>query len=216
MRIVISGTVGIGKSTTTKALIKALTKKGFKVNGIEEKAAKSIYLDYYYKDPQGWAFIAQLDFLMERFKTWLIDEKYREDNKLGKKLITIYDRHFLDDYVFAELHSIKNNISQFSSITYQCVYKELLSKMEEMDAKPDYFIMLKAPLNIIIERLKNRGRKEEKDVEMKYWEDLFYNYYERPMFKNHFKTNVKNLVYVETSNKTTDIIVEEILKIIKK
>jgi deoxyadenosine/deoxycytidine kinase len=56
----------------------------------------------------------------------LQSEERRRENP---SLITIYDRHFLDDYVFAELHSVKENISMYNSLTYQGVYKELLDKM---------------------------------------------------------------------------------------
>ncbi|RKX66802.1 MAG: hypothetical protein DRP42_02395 [Tenericutes bacterium] len=82
--------------------------------------------------------------------------------------MTVYDRHFIDDYVFAELHTIKQNISQFNSLTYQAVYKELLEKLSKKDARPDFFILLTAPLETIIDRLKGRGRGEELDVDMDY------------------------------------------------
>ncbi|RKX66794.1 MAG: hypothetical protein DRP42_02390 [Tenericutes bacterium] len=52
LRIVISGTVGIGKSTVTEALVKRLGEEGNKVNYIKEETVDSIYLDYYYKSPQ--------------------------------------------------------------------------------------------------------------------------------------------------------------------
>jgi deoxyadenosine/deoxycytidine kinase len=56
----------------------------------------------------------------------------------------------------------------YNSLTYQAVYKELLEKMAKMDARPDYFIMLEAPLDTVIERLRGRGREEENDVDMEY------------------------------------------------
>ena len=210
MRIVISGTVGIGKSTTTEALVKRLRDMGYTVNHLTEEAAESIYLKYFYDAPQEWAFIAQLDFLLGRFKQWLTDEEDREKNP---GLITVYDRHFLDDYVFAELHSIKQNISMYNSLTYQAVYKELLEKMAKMDARPDHFIMLRAPLETVVERLRSRGREEETEVDMEYWEDLYKNYYTRPMFLNHFTSNSKNYSDVETEQKSTEEIVDEIIKL---
>lgn len=213
LRIVISGTVGIGKSTVTEALVKRLGEEGNKVNYIKEETVDSIYLDYYYKSPQDWAFVAQLDFLLGRFKQWLTDERTRDSQN---DYITVYDRHFIDDYVFAELHTIKQNISQFNSLTYQAVYKELLEKLSKKDARPDFFILLTAPLETIIDRLKGRGRGEELDVDMDYWQDLYSNYYNRPMFRNHFKSNVKNFVEVSTENKQPEQIVSEIMEILGK
>ena len=216
MRIVISGTVGIGKSTVSDLLSEKIKAKKHEVDLINEETVNSIYLDYYYKEPQNWAFIAQLDFLLGRFKQWLTNENKRQQYlEAGKKLITIYDRHFLDDYVFAELHTIKSNISNFNSLTYQSIYKEILEKMNKSDSRPDYFIMLKAPLETIIERLKSRARDEEINVNLEYWNDLYKNYYDRPMFQNHFRSNSKKYIEIDTLNKTPEEIVLEIMKIIQ-
>lgn len=215
MRIVISGTVGIGKSITSNLVVEKLIAKGYDVNFLNEETVDSIYLDYYYKEPANWAFISQVDFLLGRFKQWLTDEKQREDNSSDKR-ITLYDRHFLDDYVFAELHTIKENISMFNSLTYQAIYKELTEKMSKLDARPDYFILLEAPFETVMERLHGRGRDEEKKVDVEYWKDLYHNYYVRPMFKNHFQNNVKNFVKLDTVNKEPDQIADEILNIIGK
>lgn len=221
MRLVISGTVGVGKSTTSKALVKALEEKGYLVKFLNEETVNSPYLRFYYDEPANWAFVAQIDFLLGRFKQWLSTELEMEEYEKNKKdkdpeMIVIYDRHFLDDYLFAELHTIKNNISQFNSLTYHALYQELLAKMEKMDARPDYFLLLKAPLEAVMGRLHKRGRDEEKEVEMKYWQDLYSNYYERSMTKNHLVNNVKKLKEVDTLNKTTEEIVNELIAIIKK
>lgn len=214
MRIVISGTVGVGKSTISNLLVKKLEKSGKAVNFLKEETVNSIYLDYYYKEPKEWAFIAQLDFLMGRFKQWLINEKMLLGQK--KQSITIYDRHFLDDYVFAELHVIKKNISIFNSITYQAVYKEIIEKMVTMSAKPDYFILLTANLDSVLKRLESRGRPVEIEANTTYWKELYSNYYERPFFKNHFEKNSKHFILLDTENKTPENITDEIINIIKK
>lgn len=219
MRIVISGTVGIGKSTISKKLVKELKNLDFKSTLLNEDTAKSIYLDSFYKKPAEWAFISQLDFLMERFKQWLSEEIKinKMDNDYKKNYYTIYDRHFLDDYVFAELHSIKNNISMYNSLTYHSVYKELLEKMNKFNAQPDYFILLTGDLEeTILKRLVGRGRESEKEVDKKYWEDLYRNYYERPMFQNHFASNSRKFLKIDTNDKTPDQLVKEILAIITK
>lgn len=212
MRIVISGTVGVGKSTVSEVLVKRLEEMGHSVKYLIEEATESIYLKYYYDEPQDWAFIAQMDFLLGRFKQWLgVEELLKEK----PNTIVVYDRHFLDDYVFAELHSIKQNISMYNSLTYQSVYKELLEKMAKQDARPDYFIMLEAPLDTVMQRLKGRGRNEETDVELEYWKDLYNNYYTRPMFQNHFESNTKNFLKVDTLEKTSEEIVDKIINITK-
>ncbi len=216
MRIVISGTVGIGKSTVSKLLVKELEKLKKEVNFLNEETVDSIYLKYYYDNPQEWAFVAQLDFLLGRFKQWLTDEKKRMVEKKGENYFTIYDRHFLDDYVFAELHTIKKNITNFNSLTYQVIYKELTEKLNNLNSKPDYFFLLTADFDVVKSRLKGRGRKEENDVDNSYWSDLYDNYYERSVFKNHFNKNSKNFIKIDTNNKNPETIVKEIINIIFK
>lgn len=215
MRLVISGTVGVGKSTVSELLRQTIPMEfpNLKINLVKEETTDSIYLQSYYDNPAEWAFIAQLDFLFERFKNWLKDEKERA---LSNNSITIYDRHFIDDYIFAELHSIKENISVINSLAYQSIYKEIIAKMKEMDATPDYFILLKAPLEVIVDRFRKRNRLEEREVDMDYWEQLYHNYYERPLFKHHFKTNAKNIIEINTEDKTPTEIVAEIIELIRQ
>ncbi len=213
MRVVISGTVGVGKSTTTDELIKILEGKGYTVNHLREETADSPYLKHFYDEPEKWAFVAQLDFLLERFKQWLVDEKKRK-TQTGEKVITVYDRHFIDDYIFAELHSIKENISQLNSVVYQAVYKELLDKLVESETQPDYFFLLEADLSTIVSRLHKRGRDAEKDTNEEYWKELYNSYYTKPKFKHHFGKYNKQVISVDTENKTPEQVAQEISEII--
>lgn len=217
MRIVISGTVGVGKSTVSDLLNKELKKiyHEKKINLIREAAAESIYLKYYYRKPDDWAFISQVDFLLERFKMALNDEKIVHDLPKNE-FVSIYDRHVIDDYIFAELHSIKNNIIHFHSLAYQVIYNEILNKLPSMNITPDYFILLTGNLDTIIDRINNRGRSAEMSVDTSYWKDLYNNYYYRSAFQNHFKKNSKEFIKINTDNKTPEEITKDILKIITK
>jgi len=51
MRIVISGTVGVGKSTAAEALAKKIEEKGYTVNFLKEGTVDSPYLGDYYEEP---------------------------------------------------------------------------------------------------------------------------------------------------------------------
>lgn len=61
--ITIAGTVGVGKSTMTKALAQALN---FRTSF--EKVDTNPYLDKFYDDFEKWSFHLQVYFLAERFK----------------------------------------------------------------------------------------------------------------------------------------------------
>lgn len=216
MRLVISGTVGVGKSTTAEALVKKLEEKGYKVHYLSEETAVSPYLSYFYNEPNKWAFLAQTDFLMERFKQWMVDENFRKSEEAnGNKVITVYDRHIIDDYIFAELNSIKKHINNLHSITYQVIYKELLEKIEESGSQPDYLLLLEADLSTIVKRLKGRGREAEMDTNEDYWRDLYESYYNKPKFINHFEKHVKHVVKIDTENLSTEQVVDNIITKIK-
>lgn len=214
MRIIISGTVGVGKSSTTEHLIKKLEAKGYTVNLLKEETVDNPYLAGFYEKPEKWAFIAQTDFVLERFKQWIKDERYREEEekKGNDKIITIYDRHFIDDYIFAEMHSVKENISQLNSVVYQVIYRELLEKLQESGNKPDYLFLLKAKLPTIMNRLKSRGRSEEQETELEYWTELYSSYYEKPKFKYHFEKNVKEVITIDTENLEADVVADKIIE----
>lgn len=61
--ITIAGTVGVGKSTLTRALAKALH---FRASF--EKVDTNPYLEKFYSDFKRWSFHLQIYFLAERFK----------------------------------------------------------------------------------------------------------------------------------------------------
>ncbi len=206
--IVISGTVGVGKSSVCSLLKKLIKERNLKVNLLKEKTVKSVYLDLFYKKPEKWAFISQLDWLMERFKQWLENERDLEE--VTEKTITIYDRHFLDDYIFAEMHVSRENITLFNALAYQNIYKELLEIMINDGLAPTYFILLKCPLDVVMGRLNKRGRQSEVDTEIRYWKELHKNYYEIPKFQHHFKSNSKYFIEIETENKSLQEIAKEI------
>src|SRR6478735_10771559 len=61
--ITVAGTVGVGKSTLTKALASEL---GFRTS--YEQVDDNPYLDKFYADFERWSFHLQIYFLAERFK----------------------------------------------------------------------------------------------------------------------------------------------------
>ncbi len=208
MKIVISGTVGVGKSTVTKKLFERLSKQKETLL-FEEFQNNNPFLDFYYKDRYEWSFLIQLDFLFERFKTF-----YSDINKETNH-ISIYDRHFLDDYIFANLNSIRESLTSFQYNIYKSINKELSSRISE-DKKVDYFFVLETDLKEIKNRIKKRGRDFEQDNELdEYWDDLYYQYYENKKIKKHLEENVKNLHYIDAKD-SPDTIVDKILKIIEQ
>ncbi len=206
MRIIISGTVGVGKSTISNLLEKEIKKINKSVHLYDEIQDDNPYLSFYYENIDDWSFLIQLDFLFERFKTYYSDLEEREHN------ISIFDRSFVDDYIFANLKSIRNTLTKNNENIYMSLNKEMVNKIE---IKPDYFFLLKADFDEVLGRVKNRGRDFEQNNELiQYWKDLYFQYYENELIQNYINQNVKKLIIIDAS-KTQKEIVDEILKILK-
>ncbi len=211
LRIVISGTVGVGKSTICESMVEEFNDVNLENNYLKEETVESVFLKLFYEDPKEWAYLAQLNWVVKRFEQWLVNEEFLKNKK---NHITVYDRHFLDDYIFAEMHTAKENISSYLSLSYQVQYQEILKKMADKDKQPDYIFLLKAPLDVVLERLKGRGRASEVDANIEYWKELYDNYYIKPHFRHHFEKNCKKLVVIETENKSIQEIKNEIYDIL--
>ncbi|NOQ50549.1 MAG: AAA family ATPase [Mycoplasmataceae bacterium] len=216
MKIIISGTSGVGKSTTVTELEKRLKKQGKKVSVIGELVVENPYFELFFNDLPGWGFLAQIDFLMQRFRQWVeIEKNFQNDDEH----VIIYDRHFLEDIIFSELKKVKDAYSIHLQSTYKILYHELLRKVEEFEEfeKPDFFIMLKASFDIVMERQFNhRSRDLEDNFNTKYWQDLYYRYYGKASYKNIFKNYNKNFVVIDTDDSNPTEVVDSIIKYINK
>lgn len=202
MNIVISGTVGVGKSTVSKKVKKRISEKvNSEVILIEEIQEDNILIDFYYKNRPSWTFLVQISFVFDRFTKAF---KNNDKNKFY-----IFDRHFLDDYIFANLKSIKDDMNNLHWKTYSILNKELNNKLKE-NVEIDYFFLLKADFDKVLERIEKRGRKSEKKVDVDYWKDLYYQYYENEEIQKYIKGSVKKMVIVDTNNKSIESISDEI------
>ncbi len=214
MKIIISGTSGVGKSTTVKVLKKHFESQGKEVSVLGELVVDSPYFDLYFNDLPNWGFIAQLDFLVQRFDQWVkMEQSYVDD----EKHVVIYDRHFLEDIIFSELKEVREGYSVHLQNTYKIVYNELLKKVEDFHEfeKPDFFIMLKASFDTVSQRqFIQRGRPLEEKFDQKYWQDLYYRYYSKSSYRKIFKGYTKNFVDIDTDESTPDEVVAKILKYI--
>lgn len=212
MKIVISGTTGVGKSTAVNNLKKYYQKEGKKVIIMGEILVYSPYFDLYFNNFSTWNFLAQLDFLFERFHQFIeIEQKYKNH----KDVVIIYDRHFIEDKIFSELKLIKKGRTKKLDDAYKNVYNSMLDKISLFE-KPDFFIVLRASFDVIMERMKKRNRLEEKKFDREYWQDLYYRYYSKKANKDIFRKYSKKYVELDTDYLTVDQVTENIIKYITK
>jgi deoxyadenosine/deoxycytidine kinase len=65
-------------------------------------------------------------------------------------------------------------------------------------------------------RILSRGRIDEKDVNVKYWKDLYFRYYDYSIFQDMFDNYSKNFITLNTAKHTSIETAESIIKYIQK
>ncbi|NQX83432.1 MAG: deoxynucleoside kinase [Mycoplasmataceae bacterium] len=219
MKLIISGTTGVGKSTTVNLVKKHYENLGKEVVILSELVIESPFFDLFYQSLEKWSFLGQIEFVLARFKQWIIiEEKYK--NSDSNNYVIIYDRFFLEDLIFAELKGVRNAVPNQLSKTYRVIYDELVSKINEYE-KPDFFILLRASFDTISERqFKQRGRKQERNdennINNKFWQDLYYRYYGAKKYRKIFKNYTKNFVEIDTDDNTPKEVLNKVIKYIKR
>ncbi len=203
MNIVISGTVGVGKSTISKELEKHLQLKSEDVFLMDEINEDDPYLDNYYDNRPAWSFLIQINFVLGRF-----NNAYRFSQREG---INIFDRHFLDDYIIASMPFVKNDMPFPLWQTYNVINKQLNERLKE-SAKVDIFFLLKADFEEVIRRVENRGRESEKEVDVEYWRDMYNQYYNNPEIQEYIKGSVSKMIIIDANSSNPEEIVKEMIK----
>ncbi|MGG2057289.1 deoxynucleoside kinase [Lysinibacillus pakistanensis] len=160
--ITIAGTVGVGKSTMTKALANALN---FRTSF--EKVDTNPYLDKFYEDFEKWSFHLQVYFLAERFK-----EQKRIFEYGGG---FIQDRSIYEDTgIFAKMHYDKGTMSPTDYETYKNLFDAMV--MTPYFPHPDLLIYLEGPIEAVIGRIQERGRAMEQQTPNDYWIEMHERY----------------------------------------
>lgn len=160
--ITIAGTVGVGKSTMTNALAKALN-----FHTSFEKVDTNPYLDKFYTDFDRWSFHLQIYFLAERYK-----EQKRIFEYGGG---FIQDRSIYEDTgIFAKMHYEKGTMSKVDYETYTSLFEAMV--MTPYFPHPDLLIYLDGSLDDILARIKERGRPMEQQTPVEYWQEMHSRY----------------------------------------
>jgi deoxyadenosine/deoxycytidine kinase len=160
--ITIAGTVGVGKSTMTKALAEALN---FRTSF--EKVDTNPYLDKFYDDFEKWSFHLQIYFLAERFK----EQKRIYEYGGG----FIQDRSIYEDTgIFARMHFEKGTMNPTDYETYTNLFNAMV--MTPYFPHPDLLVYLEGPVDDVIGRIQERGREMEQQTPHDYWYEMHGRY----------------------------------------
>lgn len=188
--IVVEGPIGVGKTTLTRAL-----SKRFGARTVFEIVEENPFLANFYQDRNKFAFQTQLFFLLSRFK--------QQQDLFQQELFsqgTISDYLFAKDRIFASITLDPNELALYERI-YQMLGPRVM--------KPDLVIYLQARLDVLLARIKKRGREFERKFDPDYlgelsstYNDFFHRYDETPLLI----INTSDLDFVDSEEDFEELI----------
>lgn len=159
--IVVAGNIGAGKTSLTERLG---SRMGW--DTAFESVADNPYLSDFYNDMRRWSFHLQIFFLGHRADQYL--------DMVRSPQSAILDRSIYEDaYIFARALHHLGNINERDYLAYRKVFDLLVSTLPP----PNLLIYLKAPVSVLIERIRRRGRDIESGISADYLDllDTFYD-----------------------------------------
>ena len=179
--VVISGNIGVGKTTLSKKI-----SKKFNWNLQLEEVKNNPYLDDFYKSMSDWSFHLQIFFLNSRFNQ--IQKISESDN------VVIQDRSIYEDYeVFTKTLHDSGVLKDREFNNYKRLYNTILKYIDQ----PDLLIYLRNNnIDNIIKNIKKRKRDFEKTIDKNYLLKL--NEYYENWIRRHPK---KRILIIDLSEK---------------
>ncbi len=167
--IVVEGPIGVGKSSLTNILAER-----FHARRVMEVVEENPFLSSFYADKAKFAFQTQMFFLLSRFKQQ--QELFQQDLF---STVTVSDYLFAKDRIFAHLTLDPNELA---------LYERVFEALGPRVTKPDLVIYLQARNDVLLSRIRKRGREFERKFDPTYLEDLcrryndfFFHYVDTPL-----------------------------------
>jgi len=147
--ITMAGNIGSGKTTAAKLLSQHL---GYEL--FDEPVIDNPFLNDYYADMNRWSFTLQLEFLIRRVEHHELIETVPKS--------CVQDRSLYEDpEIFAKyLHGLSNMTDNELTL-----YFEYFERLNIKLIQPDLIVYLQVDhINILLKRIRKRGRKEEQGI----------------------------------------------------
>ncbi|MBI5623208.1 MAG: deoxynucleoside kinase [Elusimicrobia bacterium] len=163
----IAGTIGVGKSTLTEDLARALN-----FEAVLEEVDGNPYLESFYHDMKGFGTMMQV---------WLLNHRFRQHREfvtrisLGKIRGVVQDRTIWEDTIFARM--LNNHPDKIITDLDYNTYLDLFDNMVLRELVfPQLMIYLDVNPETAVNRIKRRGRVMEQTITLEYLTMLRDNY----------------------------------------
>jgi len=163
--LVIEGAIGVGKTSIATKLA-----NDFSAKLLLEQIDENPFLQQFYKDIKKLALATQLYFLLSRVETL---QKLQQRDIFSSMIVS--DFLLAKDQLFARLLL---DDRQFE------LYQKIYHNLQIPDIKADLVVYLQAPVPVLADRIRKRGRPFERAIEMEYLHRLskaylnFFHHYE--------------------------------------
>lgn len=159
--VLVAGNIGSGKTSLTERIGARL---GWRT--AYESVSDNPYLPDFYGDMSKWSFHLQVFFLGHRAEQHL--------DMAHDPRSAIIDRSIYEDaFIFARALHDMGNISERDYQTYRKVFDQIVQTLPP----PSLLVYLKAPVDVLVNRIKQRGRSMESAIDPNYLKRLE-SYYE--------------------------------------
>lgn len=158
--ILVAGNIGSGKTSLTERIGERL---GW--NTAYESVADNPYLPDFYADMRQWSFHLQVFFLGHRAQQHL--------DLWNDPVSAIIDRSIYEDaFIFARALHFMGNLTELDYLSYRKVFDLIVRTLPP----PSLLIYLKAPVPVLMERIRRRARNIETGISADYLNllDSFY------------------------------------------
>ena len=158
--IAIEGAIGVGKTSVAERLAERLD-----ANTVLEEWAHNPFLQPFYDGKPGASFQVELFYLLSR---------YRQQQEL-------LQRHLFQEATISDYMVEKSRLFAYLTLddSELLIYEKLYALLAEGIPKPDLVVYLQAPTELLMKRIRLRGRAEEGGLSEEYLAEVnrAYNHY---------------------------------------
>jgi deoxyadenosine/deoxycytidine kinase len=150
--VLVAGNIGAGKTSLTERIGARL---GWQT--AFESVSDNPYLPDFYADMRSWSFHLQIFFLGHRADQYLDLARQPQSAILDR---SIYE----DAYIFARALNHMGNLNERDYLAYRRIFDLVVDNLPA----PDLLIYLRAPVDVLVERIRRRGRSIETGITDEY------------------------------------------------